>query len=61
MDWISRMNNAIDYIEINLADEISYDKAAQIAYCSTYHFQRMFSSVMGWRNIRMLSEKYGFR
>ena len=45
MDWLNRMNNAIDYIESNLADSISYDKAAQIAYCSTYHFQRMFSSI----------------
>lgn len=45
MDWVSRMNNAMDYIESNLADEISYDKIAQIAYCSTYHFQRMFSFI----------------
>lgn len=45
MDWLDRMNNAVDYIESNLADEISYDKAAQIACCSTYHFQRMFSFI----------------
>ena len=45
MDWLSRMNNAMDYIESNLADEISYDKAAQFACCSTYHFQRMFSFI----------------
>ena len=45
MDWLSRMNHAIDYIESNLADEISYDKVAQIACCSTYHFQRMFSFI----------------
>ncbi|ACL76998.1 AraC family transcriptional regulator [Ruminiclostridium cellulolyticum] len=45
MDWLNRMNKAIDYIESNLADKISYNKAAQIACCSTYHFQRMFSSI----------------
>jgi len=45
MDWLSRMNKAMDYIESNLADEISYDKAAQVACCSTYHFQRMFSFI----------------
>ncbi|EPR09493.1 AraC family transcriptional regulator [Ruminiclostridium papyrosolvens] len=45
MDWIVRMNNAMDYIEGNLADEISYEKVAQIACCSTYHFQRMFSYI----------------
>jgi len=39
------MNRAMDYIESNLAGEISYDRAAQIACCSTYHFQRMFSFI----------------
>jgi len=45
MDWLNRMNAAMDYIELNLAGDISYDKAAQIACCSTYHFQRMFSFI----------------
>lgn len=45
MDWPKRMNQAMDYIESNLTGEISYDKAAQIACCSTYHFQRMFSFI----------------
>lgn len=45
MDWLDRMNNAMNYIESNLAEDISYDKAAQIACCSTYHFQRMFSFI----------------
>ncbi|MCL2518925.1 MAG: AraC family transcriptional regulator [Oscillospiraceae bacterium] len=45
MDWLDRMNRAMDYIESNLAGEISYDRAAQIACCSTYHFQRMFSFI----------------
>ena len=47
MEWIDRMNNAVDYIELNLKDEISYEKLAQIACCSTYHFQRMFSFITG--------------
>lgn len=45
MDWLDRMNLAMDYIETHLADEISYDKVAQLACCSTYHFQRMFSFI----------------
>lgn len=45
MDWLKRINEAIEYIEANLDDTISYDKAAQFACCSTYHFQRMFSSI----------------
>lgn len=47
MDWLEQMNAAVDYIELNLAGEILYDKAAKIACCSTYHFQRMFSYIMG--------------
>lgn len=47
MEWLERMNAAVDYIEANLSDEISYEKAAQIACCSAYHFQRMFSFISG--------------
>lgn len=47
MDWLENMNAAIDYIESGLTDEISFDRAAQIACCSTYHFQRMFSYIAG--------------
>ncbi len=47
MDWLSAMNAAIDYIETRLDDDISYDRAAQIACCSAYHFQRMFSYIAG--------------
>ncbi len=47
MDWLDNLNSAIEYIEAHLADEISYDRAAQIACCSSYHFQRMFSYIAG--------------
>jgi AraC family transcriptional regulator len=47
MDWLDRMNSAMEYIETNLADNISYDKIAQKACCSTYHFQRMFPFITG--------------
>lgn len=42
MDWLSRMNKAMEYIECNLTDKISNDEIAKIACCSSYHFQRMF-------------------
>ena len=45
MDWLKRMNNAMEYIETHLSGEIDYDQAAGIACCSTYHFQRMFSFI----------------
>ena len=43
MDWIERLNNAINYIEEHLEDEVNYEEIAKIACCSTFHFQRMFS------------------
>ncbi|WP_068613857.1 AraC family transcriptional regulator [Paenibacillus tuaregi] len=45
MSWISRMNEAIDYIECHLMDEVDYAEAARVACCSVYHFQRMFSFI----------------
>ncbi|MGF7029147.1 AraC-like DNA-binding protein [Paenibacillus mucilaginosus] len=48
MDWLERMKSAMDYIETNLADNILYDDIAQIACCSTYHFQRCSSFNMGY-------------
>ena len=47
MEWSERMNAAIDYIEDNLAGEIDINEAADKAYCSSFHFQRMFSAVIG--------------
>lgn len=43
MEWIERLNSAVNYIEENICDEIEFDVAAKLACCSTYHFQRMFS------------------
>jgi AraC family transcriptional regulator len=47
MEWLRKLNNAVDYIESNLEGVISYEEAAQIACCSTYYFQRIFSYVAG--------------
>jgi AraC family transcriptional regulator len=43
MEWIDRLNSAINYIEENLTDEIDFDEISKIALCSSYHFQRMFA------------------
>lgn len=45
MDWLERMNGAINYIESKIIEDVDYEKVAQIACCSTYHFQRMFSFI----------------
>ena len=47
MDWMTRLNEAMDYLEVHLTDEVDYKRLAQIACCSTYHFQRMFGYLAG--------------
>jgi len=47
MESLKQLNLAINYIEANLAGEIDFQKAAQIACCSEYHFRRMFSFLSG--------------
>ena len=47
MEWLKHMNDSLSYMEENLDGEISFEKAAQLAGCSQYHFQRMFSYVIG--------------
>ncbi|GFN32970.1 AraC family transcriptional regulator [Paenibacillus xylaniclasticus] len=45
MEWLERMNRAVDYIEARLADKIDLGEAARMACCSSYQFQRMFSFI----------------
>jgi AraC family transcriptional regulator len=45
MDWLTKMNCALDYIEENLTEEIDYGDVAAKACCSSYNFQRMFSFI----------------
>lgn len=46
MEWIDRLNRAVEYLEEHLeAPELR--EAAKIACCSPYHFQRMFTLLAG--------------
>ena len=45
MEWLERMNRAIDYIEANLTEELALGEVARMACCSSYQFQRMFSFI----------------
>lgn len=47
MDSLKRMNEALNYIEENLTNDIDLKEVAKIALCSEYHFQRMFSFLAG--------------
>ncbi|MEY8191811.1 GyrI-like domain-containing protein [Peribacillus simplex] len=47
MDLLKNMNGAIKFIEENLTNEIDFKEVSRIAYCSEYHFKRMFSFLAG--------------
>ena len=40
MEWLTRMNQAMDYIEMNLCGEIELTEIAQRACCSSHEFQK---------------------
>lgn len=48
MDWITGIQRAINYTEEHLTDEIDYEAVARAAYSSAFHFQRMFSMLIGY-------------
>ena len=45
MDWLDKMNGALNYIEEHLSEEIDFTEVAKRACCSNFNFQRMFSFV----------------
>ena len=47
MEWIDRLNEAINYMEEHLTDAVDYEQLGRIAGCSSYHFQRMFTYMAG--------------
>lgn len=48
MDWITGIQNAINYIEEHLTEELDYDEIAKQSFSSTFHFQRVFSILCGY-------------
>lgn len=47
MAWMDGFNDALDYIEAHLTEEIDPQALARLACCSAYHFQRMFTYLAG--------------
>jgi len=47
MVWIQNLSRAVDYIEVNLTNEICFDEVAKQACSSSSHFQMIFHVVMG--------------
>jgi AraC family transcriptional regulator len=48
MDYIQGLQNAIAYIEDNIAEELDYGEIAKRAYISNFQFQRAFSILCGF-------------
>ncbi len=47
MEWFERLNDAMAWIEAHLTEEMDYQRLGEIACCSSFHFQRMFTYLAG--------------
>lgn len=47
MDWITGIQNAVNYIEEHLTDELVFGEIARHAACSEFYFQRIFGILCG--------------
>ncbi|MCM1315405.1 MAG: AraC family transcriptional regulator [Prevotella sp.] len=47
MNWINGIQNALDYIENHITDNLDYAEIAKQAYCSVFYFQRIFNALCG--------------
>lgn len=48
MNWIQGLQQAIDYIETHITQELDYEEISKQAYSSSFHFQRVFSILCGY-------------
>lgn len=48
MDWITGIQNAINYIEDHITEELDYTQIARESFSSPFHFQRVFSILCGY-------------
>lgn len=48
MDSITGIQNAIDYIEEHITEELDYKEIAKRAACSDFYFQRLFGILCGY-------------
>ncbi|GAA0123845.1 MAG: AraC family transcriptional regulator [Clostridium argentinense] len=48
MDYFERIQNAIEFIEENLQEEIEIVEVASKAFFSPFHFQRLFQAISGF-------------
>ncbi len=48
MNWIQGIQNAINYVEANITQDIDFEEVSKQAYSSSFHFQRVFSILCGF-------------
>ena len=48
MEWIAGIQNAINYIEDHITEELDYEAIAKESFSSSFHFQRVFSILCGY-------------
>lgn len=48
MEWITGIQNAINYIEDHITEELDYEEIAKESFSSPFHFQRVFSILCGY-------------
>ena len=48
MNWLQRIEKAVDYVEEHITEKISYEEVAKRALSSTFHFQKVFSLTCGF-------------
>lgn len=73
LDYVDRVNRAVDYITGNLDQPLQLEDVARAAFFSPYHFHRIFRSLMGEtlasfvkrvrleRSVYLLSHRKGVR
>lgn len=47
LDYVERVNRAIDYILCNLDQPLQLEVVARVAFFSPFHFHRVFQSLLG--------------
>ena len=48
MNWITGMQNAINYIDEHITENLDYNEIAAHSFSSSWHFQRVFSILCGF-------------
>ena len=48
MEWVSAIQDAIEYMEKHITDDISAEDVANQVYMSSFYFQKGFSMMCGY-------------